>query len=330
MTESLNSYLGIDISKKTFSVALLLGGKEKKRNFSNENSGFVELCSWLQEHGVGSNVYACMEATGRYYELLAEFLFDAGFKVSVVNPAKIKGYAQAELKRVKTDTLDAGLIARFCQNQNPQTWTPAPKEVREIRECERYLDALKGMRKQEHNRLSAGSLTDTIKTAILRHIAEMDSQIAELQKWLKSAIKSNDRLKKQFDLITSVIGVGDIAAFAWLGELGYCDNFELSRQVEAFAGLAVTKKESGTSVKGRERLSKVGCHHLRKALYMPAMSAIQHNPAISELAARLRAKGKPPKVIIGAAMRKLLRIIFAVVKSEEAFSSDYKRPTRLQ
>lgn len=314
--------LGIDVSKRTFNVTLLVGDKEKSKKFSNDALGFAQLEEWLKGL-VPSGVHACMESTGRYYEALAEFLYSAGHRVSAVNPARIKGYAQAELMRSKTDELDAGLIARFCQKHNPRAWKPLANEVREVQEAERYLDALKGMRLQETNRLGSGLTCDAVRRAIAKHIEQMELEIAELEKWLKGQIKKHGRLTEHHKLITSVIGIGDITAFTWLGEIGYGDGFELTRQVESFAGLTTKKTQSGTSIRGRERLSKVGNHYLRKALYMPAMCAMQHNPVIHSFAERLRERGKPPKVIIGAVMRKLIRIIFAVVKSGRPFDLQY-------
>jgi transposase len=319
--------LGIDVSKRTFNVTLLVKDKEKSKKFSNDAVGFLQLQQWLTELAP-NGVHACMEATGRYYELLAEFLYSAGHRVSAVNPARIKGYAQAELMRSKTDELDAGLIARFCQKHNPRAWKPPAKEVREVQEAERYLDALKGMRLQETNRLGSGLICDAVRDAIAKHIEQMDSEIAELEKWLKEQIKKHERLTEHHKLITSVIGIGNTTAFAWLGEIGYGDGFEVTRQVESFAGLTTKKTQSGTSIRGRERLSKVGNHYLRKALYMPAMCAMQHNPLIRSFAERLRERGKPPKVIIGAVMRKLLRVIFAVVKSGRPFDLQYHSQPR--
>lgn len=319
--------LGIDVSKRTFNVTLLFKDKEKSKKFSNDAVGFAQLQDWLKELAP-DGVHACMEATGRYYEPLAECLYSAGHLVSVVNPTKIKGYAQAELQRSKTDELDAGLIARFCQSQRPRPWQPLASEVREVQEAARYLDSLKGMRQQERNRLDSGLVCDAVKKAIEKHIEQMDSEIAEMEKWLKEQIKKHDRLTEHYKLIISVIGIGNITAYAWLGELGYGDRFELTRQLESFAGLTTKKHQSGTSVRGRERLSKVGNHYLRKALYMPAMCAIQHNPVIRSFAERLRERGKPPKVIIGAVMRKLLRIIFAVVKSGRPFDPQYQSQPR--
>jgi transposase len=313
--------LGVDISKLTFDVAWLLEGSEKRHKFNNNLAGFNQLLSWLSKLGV-EDLHVCMEATGRYFEPLAEFLSSRGYLVSVVNAAKIKGHANAELKRVKTDSLDASLIARFCLAHNPPAWTPQPTEIREVQEAERYLISLKAMRTQETNRLKAGLACASVCMQIETHIQQIDSNIAEIEKFLRSQLKKHEKQDRHFKLITSVIGVGEVTAFTWLGELGYCDTFEHARQLEAYAGLSTKKVQSGTSVHGRERLSKVGNHYLRTAFYMPAMSAIRCNPAMIEFKDRLTEHGKPPKLIVGAVMRKLLRITFAVVKTQKAF--DYK------
>jgi transposase len=199
-----------------------------------------------------------MEATGRYDEPLAEFLYSMDYLVSVVNPVRIKGYSQAELKRSKTDHIDGGLIARFCQKHTPRAWKPKAVEVRAIQEAERYLTALKEMRRQECNRLEAGLVCNAVRKAIEKHVEQMDLEIVEMQKWLKEHIKNHQRLTEHYKLITSVIGVGEITAFTWLGEIGYGDSFEQTRQLESYAGLSTKKTQSGTSVRDRERLSKVG------------------------------------------------------------------------
>lgn len=316
------SFLGIDVSKKSFNAALLDDNLELSKKFSNDESGFLKLKNWLDKH-VSGGIHVCMEATGRYYESLAQFLYSAGYKVSVVNPTKIKGFAQAELKRAKTDELDANLIGRFCQKHRPGLWVPLSPELREMQESERYLDSLKNMRQQEMNRLESGVVCEQVCKLIKSHIEQIDANIAQLEDSLRAVIQNNARLNEHYKLITSVIGVGNVTAFTWLGELGYMDNFQTVRQLESFAGLCVRKRQSGTSVRGRQRLSKVGNSQIRKALFMPAMCAMQYNPAIRVFCQRLRERGKPPKVIVGAVMRKLLRIIFAIVKSKQPFDPEH-------
>lgn len=323
VSNSIQPILGIDVSKLTIDVALMVGDKLRPRKFDNNAAGFAHLQLWLEKNG-GTGAHVCMEATGRYYEALAESLYSNSYTVSVVNPIRIKGYAKVELKRHKTDELDASLIARYCATQNPDLWKPMPTEIREVQEAERYLDALKEMKQQESNRLESLLVSRAVKETIQKHIEQINADIAELEKWLKDHVQSHERLAEHYRLITSIIGIGNVTAITWLGEIGYGDRFALSRQVESFTGLTTKKTQSGTSIHGRERLSKVGNRYLRKALYMPAMVAINHNPLIKSFAQRLRERGKPPMVIIGAVMRKLVRLIFAVVKSGKPFDSQYR------
>jgi transposase len=137
--------LGIDISKAKFDASLLIDGKPKLKTFDNTVDGFGELLRWLAPHEVDS-IHACMEGTGRLWEPLSEFLHSKNFVVSVVNPAKIKGFAQSELRRSKTDEIDARIIARFCRAQNPAAWVPPPPEIKAIRDRQRYIEALKDNR----------------------------------------------------------------------------------------------------------------------------------------------------------------------------------------
>lgn len=317
------SILGIDVSKRTFDIWLLHNGKDKRKKFDNNADGFRQLSEFLDKNNV-LKVHACMEATGRYYEALAQYLFEKEHLVSVVNPLKIKGYAISELQRSKTDELDAGIIARFCRANRPPAWKPRPQEISDLQQAERYLENLKVNRRQELNRLESGITCAAIKSIIEQHVEELDLKIKEVETWLKEHVKKHEKLNKHYELIVSIIGVGNVTAFTYLGELGYTDNFHYTRQAESFCGLTVRKYESGSSILKKGRMSKVGNWYLRKALYMPALSAIQHNPIIREFAEHLKKVGKPPKVIIGAVMRKLFRIIYAVVKSERPFDINYQ------
>jgi transposase len=133
--------LGIDIAKQKFDVALLIDGKTKHKVCKNSAEGFEILSLWLEKQKP-QKVHACMEATGNYGEDLAIYLHDAGHIVSIVNPARIKGFAQSELIRTKTDKLDAALIARFCLAMKPGPWSPPSPEIRSLRALVRRVDSL--------------------------------------------------------------------------------------------------------------------------------------------------------------------------------------------
>ena len=148
----ISSILGIDIAKLKFNVCLLnMGGKLKHKVFPNTEAGFQQLSAWLIKHQM-ERARACMEATGAYGEALALYLHKAGHQVSVINPAAIKAFAQSRLSRTKTDRVDAELIARFCQAQQPPAWTPPASEVRDLQALVRRLEALTEMRVAEENR----------------------------------------------------------------------------------------------------------------------------------------------------------------------------------
>ncbi len=323
--------LGIDISKTKFDACLLLENKTTQRTFGNSYDGFRELIAWLAEHEAKS-VHACMEGTGRLWEPLAEFLYTENIHVSVVNPARIKGFAQSDMRRSKTDKIDAKIIARFCRAQTPSGWTPPPSEIKAIRDMQRYVEELKEHRTQEKNRLQSGVLDERVHRAIGQHIDYLDNEIEILETEILELIHRYPKLSQDYDLLTSIIGVGQNAAVTFLGELSAASNFTSSRQLEVFCGITPRLFESGSSVRGRPRMSKVGNSRMRKALYMPALCALRTNPILREFAARLKAAGKPGKVVVGAVMRKLLRIMFAVLKTRRHFEIDFKssRPVPVQ
>ena len=315
--------LGIDISKLKFDACLIRdGGKLRHRVFPNSPAGFARLSAWLTKHHV-ERAHACLEATGAYGEALAAYLHDAGHTVSVVNPAAIKAYAQSRLSRAKTDKADATLIAQFCHERRPPAWQPLPAEVRDLQALVRRLDSLVGMRQMEANRLEVAA-TAAVKASISEHLAYLDSEVARAEELIRSHIDTHSGLRAQRDLLRSIPGIGETTAAKLLGEVMDVKIYASARQLAAFAGLAPRLHESGTSVKKRAKLSKVGAPRLRKALYFPAIAAIKHNPYIKELGERLRRRGKCPMQVIGAAMRKLIHLAYGVLKSGRPFDPEMK------
>lgn len=315
--------LGIDIAKAKFDAVLLLGERMLHRTFSNDLEGFVALNQWVQGQG-GGTVHACMEATGRYWEALATHLHETGYTVSVVNPRCVKSFADSELRRSKNDKVDAGLIARFCRAAGPGPWVPQPAELDQLQQLVRRLDALKGMENQERNRLSSPGATPAVKACIEDHLAYLRARIKDLERQIKEHINGHPQLKQQRDLLTSIPGIGETTAALILGELGELSRYASARQATVQAGLTPQDFQSGSSVKGRSRLSKMGNVHLRKGLYMCAVVAKRHNPIIRAFCQRLLAAGKPTMLVIAAAMRKLLRIAFGVLRSQTYFNPNYQ------
>ena len=314
--------LGIDVSKLKLACAVLLNGKYKSKTIANTPAGFDVLWSWLERFN-SLPEHVCLEATGAYGEDVATFLHDRGLTVSIVNPAWVKGFAQSEGLRTKTDKVDSHLIANFCHSKRErlQVWQPAPKEQRELRDLTRRLEALKQMRIQEENRLE-GNLSNLVVTNLKKHIRFLDKQITELGKEISDHIDRHPGLRQKCDLLNSIPGVAETTSANLLSELSF-DQFASARQAAAYAGLTPSDRVSGTSVKGRPRLSKIGSKRLRKALYMPAMAAMRYNPLLNQFAARLKQKGKTGKVIVAAVMRKLIHMAYGILKSGRPFDPSY-------
>ncbi len=309
--------LGIDIAKAKFDVALIKNGKYKYKKFSNNLSGFKDLDAWLRKHDV-SQLHACMEATGNYGEALALHLHGSRIMVSVVNPARIKGFAQCELSRTKTDKADSQLIARFCQAMKPVLWQPKPAHVRELQQWVRRLDSLQRMKRQESNRRGSSNCEGVVKS-LDDHIAALEHQITLAKNTIERIIVEHKDLQHKRLLLESIPGVGEATIGVVLAFFGEPSDFSSAKEVSAFLGLNPRQNQSGTSVNGRTRISKTGDSSLRKALYMPALTAMKHNPTLRIFAQNLLNRGKAKMAVVVAVMRKLVHIAYGVLKHGKPF-----------
>ena len=313
--------LGIDISKVKFDVALLFSGKMKKtRVFDNNPAGFKALSMWLIKQDI-THLQACMEATGSYGDALATYLYEHGFKVSVVNPAQIKSFSGAQLRRAKTDKADAKLIAQFCASLHPVAWVPPPVHVRELQALVQRLSSLLQMERQEHNRFDTAAAV--IQPSIVTVLSTIKAEIKVVECMIRDHIDRHPDLKDKAALLDSIPGIGVATIARLLAFVGDVHRFNDAKALVAFVGLNPTVHQSGSSVRGKPRLSKKGNATIRKALYMPAIVARRYNPIIKDFAARLKKAGKSNMLIIGAVMRKLLHIIYGVLKSGKPFDADY-------
>jgi transposase len=316
----MDAVLGIDIAKAKFHVSLLWpDGRRRRKACPNTVAGCAELVAWLTRHGAG-RVHAGLEATGTYGDLLATTLVDAGHQVSVLNPAIMHHYAKSRLARAKTDAVDADAIADYVAKEHPPAWTPLPREVRELQALVRRLDALLGMQTDERNRLQAGGLTRAVQQSIEDVLDHLETLIATVRAQIREHMDQHPRLRTQRDLLTSIPGIGEPTAALLLAEL-FNKAFTSARQAAAFAGVVPRPNDSGTH-QGRRVMCKLGPGRLRKGLYFPAIAAIRFNPSLQPLARRLRGAGKPPMLIIGAAMRKLIHVAFGVLKSGRPYNAD--------
>ena len=313
--------LGIDISKAKFDLALLIDGKVKKtRVFENNLTGFKALSLWLIKQDI-THLQACMEATGSYGDALATYLYEHGFKVSVVNPAQIKSFSGAQLNRAKTDKADAKLIAQFCASMHPTAWAPPPMHVRELQALVQRLAALLQMERQEQNRFDTAA--PVVQPSIKTVLGTIQAEIKAVERMIRDHIDRHPDLKSQSNLLDSIPGIGVATISRLLAFVGDVHRFNDAKALAAFVGLNPTVHQSGSSVRGKSRLSKKGNATIRKALYMPAIVARRYNPIIKAFAERLKKAGKSNMLIIGAVMRKLLHIIYGVLKSGKPFDANY-------
>ena len=310
-------YLGIDIASKKFDAAELCDGAYRCKAFENTPAGFTALYKWLKADSI-PDIHVCLEATGNYGTALATFLYEKNLKVSVVNPSRIKGFAASELSRTKTDKADSRLIARFCKAAEPDRWRPVPTPVKKLQALVRRIGALNSMLRMECNRRENADID--AQESVERMINHLKIEIESVRRAIKDHISNNPELKRQDDLLQSVPGIGAVSASLILSFMAGKE-FAKAKEVTAFLGLNPRHHQSGTSVRGKTRMSKMGDARLRCALYMPALVALKYNPDIRAFGQRLLLAGKPRMLVVGAVMRKLIHIIFGVLKSGTAFSS---------
>ena len=316
--------IGIDISRLKFDLCLLREhGKLKHKVFSDTASGFAQFSAWLEKQKV-ERAQVCMEATGTYGEALATDLFDAGHRVSIINPAVIKAYARSRLPRTKTDKVDATLIAQFCLEREPAAWSPPPGEVSDLQALVRRLESLSEMHQMEVNRLDAGVSAEQVRGSPSEHIAHLTEGVKRTESLIRDHIDQHPTLREQRELLVSIPGIGNTTAAKLLAGILDVKLYRSARQLAAFARLVPRLHESGSSIKRKARLSKTGAPRLRKALSFPALAAIKYNPSIKAMSERLRERGKCPMQIIGAAMRKLVHIAYGVLKSGKQFNPEMK------
>ena len=311
--------VGIDVAKATLDLACQTASDKYRTRgkLPNTPAGFAQLLTWLTTHAC-PEAWVVMEATNVYHEAAATFLHAHGYRVCVANPKQVAAYAQSELSRTKTDKTDAKLIVRFALSHQSRlrAWQPPTPAERTLIALTRRLDDLKTLRQMECNRLATAD--PAVHESLHAVLATLDKQIEATQAALSRYIDNDPDLRKRRDLLVSIKGISDLTASRLMAELGDIHRFSDVRAVVAFVGLNPALRQSGTW-RGHVRISKIGSTVLRAALYMPAVVAMQHNPLIRAQAQRLHASGKPGKVIVVAAMRKLLHIAYGVLKSGRAF-----------
>lgn len=317
------SYIvGIDIAKESFDVCLLTeAGDRVEAQFDNKKSGINKFHRWLKRQGA-KEAHLALEATGIYGDLLSETMYQRGYAVSVINPARIKAYGNSQMRRTKTDRLDAALIADYCRSQEPRLWSPPSPQVKELRTLVRHYDDLKQERQRAKNRQATVAKASLVYKQLQAQIRLLSKQIEAVQKAMKQHIKQYPDLTQDSDLLKSIPGISDITACVLLGELGDIRRFDNVREVVAFMGLNPRQHQSGKMNKTRG-ISRMGRKRLRAALYMPAVVAKQHNPILKLWTQGLEQRHLKGKQIVVAVMRKLVHQAYGILKSGKAFDAQH-------
>jgi transposase len=324
-------YVGIDIAAETFTASWLASGGTPTAPLAADQTpaGYAALQRRLRAVGVApAETVVVLEATGNYWVALAVVLHEAGYRVAVVNPRQAHHFAKAQLRRAKTDALDAQDLARLAAALQPAPWTPPPAVYHEARQRLVAREALLTMRTQARNQRHALLQWPVVVEGVRRHldelITDLDRRIASLEAELAAVLHASE-WAESLACVTSAPGIGLVTA-AWLlvGTL----NFTLCAGPTAltgYAGLAPMSRESGRSVRGRASIGHDGNGRLRTALYMATLSAARYNPAIKAFYERLRAAGKPLKVARCAAARKLLHLAWALGSKRRRFDPDHRQ-----
>jgi transposase len=329
------STVGIDVSAKELVVAVRrVDGGVAVLRFANDRGGHGKLIRAVTAKGSSAKVG--LEWTGVYSLELALTLHRAArVEVMVANPRAVKDFGRALMKRTKTDPEDAEVILEFVERMRFEPWKPPSTNALALREIARRIAAMKQSASAEKNRLhAAGFLGDTgrlIRKDIEVNLTHLERRIHLLAEHAMTILRSDPRLTRRYELLTSVKGIARASAVQILGELEVLPPDMTARQWVAHAGLDPRHYDSGTSVKKPARISRVGNQRMRAALFMPAMVAKRCEPRVRAVAEGLKARGKKPLQAITAIMRRLLHSIHAMFRLDVPFDPEkFGRPLDFQ
>jgi len=320
--QSTKNYVGIDISKLHFDAAIELSGKYVHYKLSNDATGFNTLMELLPD-----DCMLVMEASGPYYLKLACFFHDRQISVSVINPLVIRRFCQMRLSRTKTDKKDAKMIAEYGKAEHPSEWHPEAIHTQELRQMQATTDLLDKHRTSLLRHLEAASQMPVVNKQVLKTlnktIKSIEHQIAELELTMDILIKQYHG--ELYEQIQSIPGLGKKTSLLLIVISGGFTKFADARQLSSYIGLCPRIFESGTSVRGKARITKMGMSRIRGMLYLCAWSARRYNHKCKDLYDRLVAKGKSKKLALIAVANKRLKQAFAIAKQKTCYQQDYAK-----
>lgn len=317
------TFTGIDISKLSFDACILTeGDKEKQKQFSYNKEGMEAFVQWLPQHS-----HCIMEATGVYHLRLAGYLHERGIAVSVVNPLVIKRFSQMRLLRAKTDRSDARMIAAYGRTEQPHLWQPPKAYQAKLQQMDSLLQQWQKQRSAllcQQEAFTAGGMMDKeVKQFLQKSIAHLDKQILQIEKRMEQIIEEHQA--EMAGNITTIPGIGKKTAIVLMVLSDCFQKFSNYKQLSAYVGLSPRIYESGTSVKGKAKICKMGMSRIRALLYVCAWSASRYNKACKELYERLTAAGKPKKLALVAVANKLIKQVFAIATGNTQYQENYSK-----
>ena len=318
--------IGCDISKDKIDIAVIEKGNNKilsEKTYSNNIKGYKNIIK--QYSSSIKNLHVVIEATGNYHIKFIDFLEESKVKFSIVNPLIIKRYSQMKMLRLKTDKVDAKIIAQYAVEQNPSEYKPLSEAQKEIKSLRTVLSNLIKQRTMTKNLLHSQKLLSNINKDSIKAIKfvlrTLDKQIKSLEKQIENLIKKH--FNEIYKNVLSIKGIGPKTASGIIAYLGDLSNFESYKQIASFIGITPAISESGKSKKKTTGITKQGNSTLRTLFYLAALSASKYNQACKELYERLLAKGKMKKTALIAVANKLIKQLFAIVKANSIFINNY-------
>ena len=316
-----SQYVGIDVSAKTLQVAI--GGPDGVRDLEipNDAAGHQKLCKLLTKKDV--SVRVCLEATGNYsLDVAIALTATKGVEAMIVNPRSARHFADAQLRRAKTDRVDARALMDYAQRMPFVVWQRPSQERMHLRLFARRIAALVETATAEKNRLVAAKATGETPRLVLcdieRGIQQLASRIAELEAAALELINSAPDLKRLMDCATSIKGIATRSAIRLLGELLVLPADMSPREIVAHAGLDPRPRQSGAK-DAKRQISRLGNARLRSAIFHPAMVAARYEPAVREVYERLVERNKLKMVATVAIMRRLLVALWVMILREQPF-----------
>jgi transposase len=335
MMKALKQVLGVDVSQKELVVTLgrmledLSVELYSHRVFRNNESGLKALLKWAEKQTSSeTKVRIVMEATGVYHQKFAYYLADHGYELSIVLPNKISNYIRTLDVKTITDKSCSEAITRFGLERKLDIWQRPKRTYKSLQQLTRERDQIVLERSMAKNQLHAENQEAEPHEGSLQRLNErikfLNQQEKEVKADIKSIVNTYNDLKTEIEMLSTIPGVGELTAAIVLGETNGFELIRSKKQLTSYAGLDIKEKQSGTSVKGKPRISKKGNRNLRKAMYLPSLSAVKHDENFKNMYARLVSKhGMKMKGLV-AVQRKLLELTYTLYKNKTSYDKSYE------